>query len=108
WSIETIIPVCLLVGVAGGLLNGLLVTRLGLPSLAVTIGTLAMFRGLAQILLGSNAVTDFPPQYLDLASGRFGSSPVPKAAVLYVVLLVLAVVVLHMSLFGRSLFAIGA
>jgi rhamnose transport system permease protein len=108
WAIETIIPLCLLVGVAGGLLNGLLVTRLGLPSLAVTIGTLAAFRGLAQILLGSDAVTDFPQSYLTAASGRFPGTPVPYAAVLYVVLLALAVVVLHGSRFGRSLFAIGA
>lgn len=58
--IEAIIPVCLLLGVVCGLVNGLLVTRLGLPSLAVTIGTLAAYRGIAQIVLGSDAVTDFP------------------------------------------------
>ena len=34
-------------GILMGLINGLLVTRLGLPSLAVTIGTLALYRGLA-------------------------------------------------------------
>lgn len=58
--IEAIIPICLLLGVVCGLVNGLLVTRLGLPSLAVTIGTLAAYRGIAQIVLGSDAVTDFP------------------------------------------------
>lgn len=71
-TIETIIPICLLLGVVCGLINGLLVTRLGLPSLAVTIGTLAAYRGIAQIVLGSDAVTDFPSQYLDFASGRLG------------------------------------
>ena len=71
-AIETIIPICLLLGVVCGLINGLLVTRLGLPSLAVTIGTLAAYRGIAQIVLGSDAVTDFPAQYLDFASGRIG------------------------------------
>lgn len=106
--IEAVIGVCLLVGLLGGLLNGVLVTRLGLPSLAVTIGTLAAFRGLAQIILGSNAVTDFPQQYLDFGSGRIGDTPIPYAAIPYVVLLVVAVVVLHATPFGRSLFAIGA
>lgn len=67
-TIETIIPICLLLGIACGLVNGLLVTRLGLPSLAVTIGTLAAYRGIAQIVLGSDAVTDFPTQYLDFAA----------------------------------------
>src|SRR3954470_23206281 len=52
-AIEIIIPVCLLLGLACGLINGLLVTRLGLPSLAVTIGTMAVYRGIAQIVLGA-------------------------------------------------------
>ncbi len=36
-----------LAGALAGAVNGLLVTRLGLPSLAVTIGTLALYRGIA-------------------------------------------------------------
>jgi rhamnose transport system permease protein len=107
-AIETIIPVCLLLGVACGLVNGLLVTRLGLPSLAVTIGTLAAYRGIAQIVLGSDAVTDFPSQYLDFAAGRLGGTFLPKAFPPFLVLLAIAVVVLHATPFGRSLFAIGA
>jgi rhamnose transport system permease protein len=108
WPIEYVIPLCLLVGAAGGLLNGLLVTRLGLPSLAVTIGTLAAYRGLAQIILGANAVTDFPQNYLDFGAGRIGGSPIPYTFVLYAVLLAVAAVVLHSTVVGRSLFAIGA
>jgi rhamnose transport system permease protein len=108
WPIEYIIPFCALLGAAGGLLNGLLVTRLGLPSLAVTIGTLAAFRGLAQIVLGANAVTDFPQNYLTFGAGRIGSTPVPYTFVLYAVLLVAAAVTLHATPVGRSLFAIGA
>ncbi|GHH72032.1 ABC transporter permease [Streptomyces sulfonofaciens] len=107
-AIETIIPICLLLGVVCGLVNGLLVTRLGLPSLAVTIGTLAAYRGIAQIVLGSNAVTDFPAPYLDFAAGRIGSTFVPYAFLPFLVLLAVAVVVLHATPFGRSLFAVGA
>ncbi|MFI9245336.1 ABC transporter permease [Streptomyces sp. NPDC053086] len=107
-AIETIIPLCLLLGVACGLVNGLLVTRLGLPSLAVTIGTLAAYRGVAQIVLGSDAVTDFPSRYLDFAAGRLGDSFVPEALLPFLVLLAIAVVVLHATPFGRSLFAVGA
>lgn len=74
-TIEAIIPICLLLGVVCGLVNGLLVTRLGLPSLAVTIGTMAAYRGIAQIVLGSDAVTDFPTQYLDFAAGTASGTP---------------------------------
>src|SRR3954469_9536196 len=106
--IETIIPICRLLGVVCGLVNGLLVTRLGLPSLAVTIGTLAAYRGIAQIVLGSDAVTDFPTQYLDFAAGRVGDTFIPQAFLPFVVLLAIAVVVLHATPFGRSVFATGA
>ncbi|MEU6283065.1 ABC transporter permease [Streptomyces sp. NPDC047028] len=107
-AIETIIPLCLLLGICCGLVNGLLVTRLGLPSLAVTIGTLAAYRGIAQIVLGSDAVTDFPTQYLDFAAGRLGDTFLPQAFLPFLVLLAVAVVVLHATPFGRSLFAVGA
>ncbi|WP_425551070.1 ABC transporter permease, partial [Actinoallomurus oryzae] len=60
WAIETIIPLLLVIGVVAGLINGLLVTRLGLPSLAVTIGTMTLYRGLAYVVLGTKAVAEFP------------------------------------------------
>ncbi|MEU2129240.1 ABC transporter permease [Streptomyces sp. NPDC018352] len=110
WAFETIVPVVLLAGAAGGLLNGWLVTRVGLPSLAVTIGTLALYRGLASVVLGSDAVTDFPQTYADWT---VDTTTVPGTFVTYPVLLfaVLAVVtgtVLHATALGRSLFAIGS
>jgi rhamnose transport system permease protein len=107
-SIELIIVICVLLGVVCGLINGLLVTRLGLPSLAVTIGTLAAYRGIAQIVLGSNSVTDFPQQYLDFGSGQIGGTFIPQAAIPWAVLLLIAAVVLHATPIGRSLFAIGS
>ncbi|MEU9317165.1 ABC transporter permease [Streptomyces sp. NPDC048295] len=110
WAFEAIVPVVLLAGVAGGLLNGWLVTRVGLPSLAVTIGTLALYRGLASVVLGSDAVTDFPRTYADwtvdttTVPGTFVTYPV----LLFAVLAVITAVVLHATGLGRSLFAIGA
>ena len=57
WPIPLAILVVLLVGLAGGAFNGWLVTVLGLPSIAVTIGTLALFRGLAEITLKDKPVS---------------------------------------------------
>ncbi len=53
-------------------------------------------------------MTDFPSQYLDFASGRLGGTFLPQAFLPFLVLLAIAVVVLHATPFGRSLFAIGA
>jgi rhamnose transport system permease protein len=108
WSLETILPTVIVVGAVCGAVNGLLVTRLGLPSLAVTIGTLALYRGLALVVLGDTAVADFPSSYTE-----FGTTPVPGTNIPYPILLaaVLAVlfgIALHASSFGRSVYAIGA
>src|SRR6185503_15621483 len=65
---------------------GLMVTRLGLPSLAVTIGTLALFRGLAYVVIGDESVTDFPGVWTDRAFGNFAGTFVPNTIVLFAVL----------------------
>lgn len=107
-NINAIIVVCAVLGVVCGLVNALLVTKLGLPSLAVTIGTMALYRGVAQIVLGSNSVTDFPQNYLDFGSGRLAGSFLPTAVLPWLALAAVAVVVLHATGFGRSVFAVGA
>lgn len=97
----------LLVGVLGGALNGFLVTVVGLPSLAVTIGTLALFRGLAVGILGTTAVTEFPDAWTALAKAKIAGTTIPYIMVPFVILLVVFVVVLHFTPFGRGIYAIG-
>ncbi|TCC16122.1 ABC transporter permease [Kribbella speibonae] len=106
--IETIIPLCLLLGAVLGAVNGFFVTVLGLPSLAVTIGTLALYRGLAFVVLGDSAVADFPPTYTDWVTGTIGSTPFPNVLIVVVVLAVVFAVVLHATPIGRAVFAVGA
>jgi len=106
--LELIMPICLVVGALCGAFNGLMVTRLGLPSLAVTIGTLALFRGLAYVVIGDESVTDFPATWTDRAFGNFAGTFVPNTIALFVVLAVAIGVLLHATPFGRSIYAIGA
>jgi rhamnose transport system permease protein len=107
-AIQTIIPICIVVGALLGALNGFLVTGLGLPSLAVTIGTLALYRGLAFVVLGDGAVADFPYSYTNWVTGTIGGGAVPNVLILIVVLALIFGVVLHATPIGRSLYAIGA
>jgi rhamnose transport system permease protein len=100
--------VSLLVGVAGGALNGVLVARLRLPSIAVTIGTLTLFRGAAEILLPNPTTRLFPTTLTtDFGIESVGPTHLPYSAVIFVVLAVLTALVLHATPFGRSLYAIG-
>ena len=99
--------VALLVGCLGGAINGFLVTVVGLPSLAVTIGTLALYRGLAVGLLGTTAVTDFTQFWTDLAKSKIGETGVPSIMIPFVILAVIFAIVLHYTPFGRGIFSIG-
>ena len=107
WPIEVAMVVCLVVGIVAGAVNGFLVTVVGLPSLAVTIGTLALFRGIAVGLLGTTAITEFPFFWQNLAQQRFGTSGIPVVMVLVVVLIVVFALLLHATPYGRGLFALG-
>jgi rhamnose transport system permease protein len=97
----------LLVGALCGAVNGLLVTRLGLPSLVVTLGTLALYRGLASVLLGAEAVSDYPDWFTGFGFGTIPGTGVPWTFLLFVALLAVFLVVLHRSWVGRQLYAVG-
>ncbi|MGF6506079.1 ABC transporter permease [Paraburkholderia sp. 32] len=103
-----VIVVVLIAGALAGLLNGLVIVKLNLPSLAVTIGTLALFRGLAYVLLGDRAVADFPAAYTAFGMNTLGPTFIPLPFVIVIVAAVLFTVLLQATAFGRSLYAIGA
>ncbi len=99
--------ICLALGAVGGSLNGFLVTRLGLPSIAVTIGTLTLYQGVGEIILGSNSITGFP-SYLT----KIGVVPIPGTKISYtigifIVLAIIYGVILQATPVGRSIYAIG-
>lgn len=98
----------ILVGLVCGGFNGFLVAYLRLPSLAVTIGTLALFRGLAVGALGTTAKTEFDSFWTDLATDRIVDGwPFPWILVPFVVLLAGFTLLLHFSPFGRGVYETG-
>ncbi|SDR52304.1 monosaccharide ABC transporter membrane protein, CUT2 family [Rhizobiales bacterium GAS191] len=106
-------PVLIVTGLAVGLIcgafNGLLVTRTRVPSIVVTIGTMSLFRGIAQVSLGDQAYTSFPPDYLNLGQSYFiAMPPTPLSFLIFLVLAIGYGIVLHGTATGRRLFAIGA
>ncbi len=107
WPLPFAAVVAILVGTVAGSINGALVTFVGLPSLAVTIGTLALFRGIAVGLLGTTAISDFPEFWTDLTRMNIPGTPMPLIIVPFLVLAIIFGVLLHFTPFGRSLYAIG-
>ena len=93
-------------GLACGAVNGALITMLGLPSIVATIGTMSLFRGLAYVILGDGAYTQYPEGF-----SFFGYGYVWQALsfefTAFLILAVVASIVLHFTTFGRAVRAIG-
>ncbi len=96
-------------GLVCGMVNGLLVTRVGVPSIVVTIGTMSLFRGVALVTLGDGALTSFPPGFTALGqSYLIAWPPLPLSFVIFLGLAAIFTLVLHRTATGRRLTAIGA
>ncbi|MGO9582108.1 MAG: ABC transporter permease [Acidimicrobiales bacterium] len=108
WPMPAIIVVVLICGAFLGAFNGFLVTRVGLPSIAVTIGTMLLYAGIAEILLGSNIVSNFPASYTNLGVYGVPGIGLSYSTVIFFGLAIIFGAVLHFTPFGRSLFAMGA
>jgi rhamnose transport system permease protein len=107
WPIALCMLTVLGVGAAGGALNGWLVTRLGLPSIAVTIGTLALYRGLAEITLKDQSVSWSTVGLTHIGTKPVSGTQLSWATLIFLVLAVIYGVVLHATAAGRSMYAIG-
>jgi ribose transport system permease protein len=104
------IPLAFLAGIAAGsvcgLLNGILTTKVKMPSIIVTLGTLTIIRGLAFIIVGGVTVFGMPVSYRVLGRNYIGFVPIPVAIMIAV--FAAYFVVLNMLSFGRYVFAIGS
>ncbi len=107
FSVELAMVVGLLVGTLAGLVNGLIIVGFGLPSLVVTIGTLALYRGIAQSMRQEHGVSSFPDWYQSLGFGTIGSGPVPWSSLLFLALFGAFAIFLHVTRWGRAIYAIG-
>ena len=96
------------IAAALGLANGLLVGVLNLPSLAVTLGTLAAYSGLAFIVLSGEGVASFPSSFTKFGGGYLANNELPVALLVLLGFAVALGVLLHATRFGRYLFAIGS
>lgn len=100
------IVVALVASALVGALHGLVVTRLGIPSLVVTLAGLIGWRGAARVLVEDRSIGDFPSWFDTLGQDEL-LGPLPFSVVAFLVLLGVAGVVLHRSRLGRHLYTLG-
>lgn len=103
WAVA--ILVMLIVGLLIGAVNGIAVVKLKMPSFIATMGTQLVFSGLALVYTQSVTIGDLPDSFTGIAEGSIAYVPIP-------ILMTIAVVafsyyLLHHTVFGRHVFAIG-
>ena len=108
--LEVPVPLAFLAGIAAGsvcgLLNGILTTKVKIPSIIVTLGTLTIIRGLAFIIVGGVTVFGMPLSYRVLGRSYIGFVPIP--VLIMVGIFAVFFIVLNMLSFGRYVYAIGS
>jgi ribose transport system permease protein len=116
FPIAAAVPLALLVGIAGGLLNGVLIAYVGILPFVATLATLTIFAGLASIVSGGKTISGraIPEAFGDFARGRLPlgdwgglALSIPNLAVLALIVALLAWILLEQTTFGRRLYAIG-
>ena len=107
WPLPAAIAAALAVGCAAGAVNALVITRLQVPPLIVTLGSLSLFRGIAEGLTrGTENYSGFPASFLQLGQGYLGGV-VPVQLVVLVLAIAAYWILVHRSAIGRTLYAIG-
>ncbi len=106
FTMSTALPIALLVGLAAGAINGFFVAYVGLPSLVVTLAGLIAYRGLARVLVEDKSIGGFPDWFDAMGQGAL-IGPFPLSIVLFFVGLIVLIVVLQRSGFGRKTYVIG-
>ncbi len=97
---------CLAVGTACGLVNGILMTKFKeLSSVIVTLATMIIFRGIAYVILTDQASGQFPTWYSSLGWGSIGK--VPIILIVFAVCAIVFGLLLHKTSFGRKIYGMG-
>ncbi len=111
YSLWLAIPVALGCALLLGWLQGLLITRLQLQPFIVTLGGMLLFRGISQTIAGGGTISLGGSPLLGLAGGGlFGSDEapfLPYPLLMFLGVIAVATLVLHFTVLGRYLYAIG-
>jgi ribose/xylose/arabinose/galactoside ABC-type transport system permease subunit len=111
--------VAMLVGTAGGLIQGIAITRFGIPAFIVTLGGLTIWRGLTLILSNGGPISGFTPDYrywgnglielpwlTELMQSRVAIG-IPIPVILFLAFTIAAYIVLRYTRYGRHVYAVG-
>jgi ribose transport system permease protein len=103
--IPVAVGIVLVGGVVLGLVNGLLVTALRVPSFVATLGTLGIFSGVSLLFNGGSPITGLPEAFQDVFYGRIWGFPVPLFVMILIIIMLRYFLIRTVA--GRSVYAVG-
>lgn len=103
WQLAALAAIAL--GVAGGYLQGLAITKLKVPPFVVTLGGMSVFRGAALLFAAGGPISGFDKAFSWWGQGKIG--PVPVPVIIFLVCAIIAHIVLRYMRFGRRVYAVG-
>jgi ribose/xylose/arabinose/galactoside ABC-type transport system permease subunit len=103
WPLAALAAIC--IGVVGGYLQGLAITKLKVPPFVVTLGGMSVFRGAALLFAAGGPISGFQPDFTWWGQGRIFQVPVP--VIIFLVAAVVAHIVLRYTRYGRQVYAVG-
>nr|WP_088562747.1 ABC transporter permease [Arboricoccus pini] len=107
YGLPAIVAMGVLAGLLCGALNGALVTLFKVPAIVATIGTMSLYRGIAYAVLGDKVLKAYPPDFAYFGQG-YAFSLVSFELVLFLALALVSGIVLHFTVVGRRIVAIGS
>ncbi|MGL5437273.1 MAG: ABC transporter permease [Lachnospiraceae bacterium] len=93
--------ICILTGIAGGILNGYLISSLGIPAMLATLGTQSLFWGMGVVLTNGSTLNGFPKQLASMINKSIGI--VPVTVVVFVVAAMAAGLIVSRMILGRQM-----
>ncbi len=106
WPLVPLVALAPLMGAALGAINGAVVAWLRLPSLVVTLATMALYRGFAQVLLGDHSLS-LPAWFTGIERVTVAGTLAPAPLVFFLGMAVALGLILHKTVFGSWVFAMG-
>jgi ribose/xylose/arabinose/galactoside ABC-type transport system permease subunit len=100
WPLWIVYPIMLLLGLLLGWLNGFLITRIAVPALIITLGTMNIYRGITMVITKGIYITPIPSAYQIVGKGFIPS-------IFFIIVVAIFIFYTLRTRFGRNLFAIG-
>ncbi|CAH0262382.1 ABC transporter permease [Peribacillus simplex] len=96
-----------LVGLSCGLINGVLISKIGVSPILVTLGTMVLFEGVILSITKGNSISGFSEGYSLIGNGYY-MGIVPLSIIIFVLFAILTAILLSKTKWGRSVYMAGS